>query len=409
MTYTRPAGDDPGNDASATDATVIIGALSDGLEALEVTEVRRFGGNRVVYLGDSLMSGFPTGATATDWTACWPTYASILSNQRALYVKNAGVIGERTDEAITRFSADVTAYSPTCVVLGLGTNDVYQSYSFSSFKTNMQSLVASIRAIGALPVLVTMLPGNAADSTSKRNNIVKWNYWIRDYASDLGLPLIDFYKALVDESTGDIASAYVYAPNPYHPNEAGQALMASTAVTVLTDVLAPWGPMLPTDNTNTFNLLSNGCMITDATADGIPDGWTWSGTGSPSLVDDGLCQGKWVRFGGSGSRSLSQSETVGGGSPTVSVGDTIAVGGKIRTASMGGTQTYTVTVTFTGAGSTIKPVSGLTRDISDGTFYQEYVVPSSTTSITVALSTSSGSGVVDFAQVGLFNLTTLAA
>jgi len=91
------------------------------------------------------------------------------------------------------------------------------------------------------------------------------------------------------------------------------------------------------------------------------------------------------------------------------VGDTIAVGGKIRTASMGGTQTYTVTVTFTGAGSTIKPVSGLTRDISDGTFYQEYVVPSSTTSITVALSTSSGSGVVDFAQVGLFNLTTLAA
>jgi hypothetical protein len=35
MTYTRPAGGDPGNDASATDATVIIGALSDGLEAVE--------------------------------------------------------------------------------------------------------------------------------------------------------------------------------------------------------------------------------------------------------------------------------------------------------------------------------------------------------------------------------------
>jgi hypothetical protein len=45
MTYTRPAGGDPGNDASATDATVIIGALSDGLEALEsgVYNVRAYG------------------------------------------------------------------------------------------------------------------------------------------------------------------------------------------------------------------------------------------------------------------------------------------------------------------------------------------------------------------------------
>jgi lysophospholipase L1-like esterase len=405
--YPRVAHGDRANDGSATDAADLFNAHSEGLEALEAIEeraTRQTPGNRVAFIGDSLMVYGPSEWTVTDQITCWPLWASLMTNQRCRVVKNAGVSGEQASQGLSRFSTDITPYAPTAVVIGFGTNEIAVGTSFSTWKTNMIALVAAVKAISATPILMLIPPNDY--SAPFQASISKFNAWIKTYADANGIAVIDVYKPSVDVSDGSFTSSLTYDGG--HANEAGHVAWATAAKTVFESILPPNYPLLAQDNYEPSNLLANGCFYLDSNADGTPDSWTWSGTGSPSLVTDSAAQGKWFRFGGSGARSLSQSETVNG--TTITVGDTIAVSGKVRAASMGGTQTYTVTVTFTG-GSTgsIKPISGLTQNLTDGTFYQEYVVPSGTTSITVALSTATGTGVVDFAQVGLFNLTTLAA
>jgi len=60
--YTRPSGSDPANDASATDATVVVDALSDGLEAVE-SGVRNVLGYGVVRDGGYIRVSTTAGST----------------------------------------------------------------------------------------------------------------------------------------------------------------------------------------------------------------------------------------------------------------------------------------------------------------------------------------------------------
>src|SRR5690606_27814683 len=164
-------------------------------------------GSRVVVLGDSITLGGEThSGTADTLSNSWAAWAGWLSGQRFHVVKNAGVSGDRSDQALARFSTDVAAYNPTMVPILLGTNDINQSVDLADYFANMEAIIDATLDIGALPVLITVPP--RSDPSTYGADIVTANIWLRQVADRLNVPLIDFFGTLVDPSNGQFQSGY---------------------------------------------------------------------------------------------------------------------------------------------------------------------------------------------------------
>ena len=169
-----------------------------------------------------------------------------------------------------------------------------------------------------------------------------------------------------------------------------------------------WKPYLSRDNTDALNLINatNTLMITDATADGVPDGWFSYGGSSGyahALVTAAGVPGKIAQITQTANASLRAMQK----GITASVGDRISISGVITTD--GGVNAY-VKVSFVGLsgnGSTARPAS-FQSAVTAGVFYQELTIPVGATGVNVDLIAEAGTGVVSFGQITGINLTTNA-
>jgi len=100
----------------------------------------------IVAFGDSLTHG--TGASEDT------AYPAVLASLTGRTVINAGVPGDTTTSGLQRLPEVLAEHQPRLVLLCLGGNDMLRKHSAASTESNLRLLVQTIRASGALVVLV---------------------------------------------------------------------------------------------------------------------------------------------------------------------------------------------------------------------------------------------------------------
>lgn len=353
-------------------------------------------GSRVVTLGDSITIGAEAHTSANEsLSGSWPAYAGWLSGQRFRVVKNAGVGGDKTSQMLVRFDSDVTPYAPTMVVISGGANDIAQGIVLAEFQANIRELVARCRTIGARPVLTTIPPNNAVGRAAP---ISAWNIWLRMFGLGEGIPVLDFNRVLTDPATGVYLAAY-NSGDGTHPSVAGYAAMGKYVSDVLTPLLGEGFTPLPTSNVDPSNLLGNACFMTDATGDGLADGWVKTGPGTWVPTLEPAAVGNWQQFVTSG--------TVGSGTGlNRGVAGSASPGDKVRFCGLFDTTGPKFAAQVSVAGTTFYYRAA--HDIPDaraGAWDVEFTAPAGATGLSVSI--TAGIGTHKVAQVGLYNLTRL--
>jgi lysophospholipase L1-like esterase len=239
----------------------------------------------VAFIGDSITANggtvsSPSAAANRAFTQkCWPLLGGAYSGG----VFDVGLIsattGYTTAQILSTHVPVVLAMTPKpkfCVVLG-SANDA----TFAAATTGLQAIYAALMAGAIEPICVTNPPRNDAPTDTIRLQI---NEWIREYARVTGLQVIDMHPALVEPSTGNWLAGY-NADN-VHPAGKGSREMGKVLATAMQRRFQPRAGILADQTSDPNNLLAptNSVMLVDTNADGVPDGWTLTGTGATASL-----------------------------------------------------------------------------------------------------------------------------
>ncbi len=202
-------------------------------------------GDTIVFLGDSITH-------QCLYTQYVEDYFYTRHPKLRLHFHNAGVGGDRAEEAIARFDEDVAAFKPKYVTILLGMNDgAYRGFDkviFDSYQRDMNTVLDKIAAIGAtaVPMTPTMHDARAA-RLSKRTQEPRDTYyngvlalfggWLREQAQVRGLGFVDMYGPLnnVTFAQRKKDANWTMIPDAVHPGQTGQVVMAAA---VLEDMVA---------------------------------------------------------------------------------------------------------------------------------------------------------------------------
>lgn len=112
----------------------------------------------ILVVGDSLSAGYGVRVDAT-WVAL--LQKRLVQQGYGYRVVNASVSGETTGGARSRLPRALELHSPSFVLLELGGNDALRGLPLRQVRANFESMLGSIQAAGARPVLVAMrIPDN---------------------------------------------------------------------------------------------------------------------------------------------------------------------------------------------------------------------------------------------------------
>ena len=159
-------------------------------------------GTSLIAFGDSLTAGYGAGPGED-----YPARLSALVGNTVI---NAGVNGDTTESALARVDADVLAWQPRIVIVGLGGNDFLRRMELSATEANLRQIVRKIHDSGAMVVLLGFR------------------------FPSLGPSYEDMYERVADEEKclliPDLLDGILRDPalksDEIHPNARGYALMA---------------------------------------------------------------------------------------------------------------------------------------------------------------------------------------
>lgn len=167
---------------------------------------------RIVCIGDSLTWGFPYG----------PKYSWVHMLEQVLDIElvNQGINGNTTGDMLYRFERSVLNYQPTHVVIMGGTNDVFCQLSFDRIVLNLQKMAEKALAEGIKVIFGTPA---GVDYPEEERRLARVRQWIKDYAQENSLPVIDFGAAYFDEQ-GKVRAELLLADGA-HPTQKGYEAM----------------------------------------------------------------------------------------------------------------------------------------------------------------------------------------
>jgi len=156
----------------------------------------------VVVLGDSITEGLGT----TDGL----DYVSLLRNTYPwAKIRNSGVRGDTTAEALLRLETDVLVYDPAVVIILLGGNDFIKRVPKETTFTNLELMIAKLQERGITPILFGVPGGVFTDAYEEH------------FVSLQKKTDVMFVPNVLDGTIGKIR----YMKDPLHPNDAGHALI----------------------------------------------------------------------------------------------------------------------------------------------------------------------------------------
>ncbi len=167
---------------------------------------------KIVCLGDSITYGFPFGP-AYSWV-------QMLSGNIEGEIINRGINGNTTTEMLERFDRHVLKNHPTHVIIMGGINDVLLRESFDRIIWNLRAMIEKarendIQVILGIPTVV--------DEPEFERLIERIRVWMKDYARQNNIEIIDFAQAFYD-SNGHMRTELLLADGG-HPTEKGYQAM----------------------------------------------------------------------------------------------------------------------------------------------------------------------------------------
>jgi len=307
-------------------------------------------GNTIISLGDSLSeNGFTLTTVNPGFSDYgWQTWANMFIGGRLNWIRNAGVIGERSDQILARVGSDVIPYSPTfCTVLA-GRNDNNQGVAVSVVKQNLQAIYTQLLSAGIQVIAVTLQPvytGAAISPPSTANSA--WenelNVWIREYATNTpGMILADFAQVFIDplQSPNIAKVGYCKTDNVHFSPKGARAVGAYFAS--LISPLVPPRNYLPITITDTYG--------TSPTANILDNGF-FTGTGGT------------VAGGASGTVASNWTVSIDAGTPTA------AASVASRSDGFGSDQVVTITSASASDQVAVKNTASFASRLSTGATY----------------------------------------
>ncbi len=204
---------------------------------------------RVITLGDSITRGVRPGVSSEE------TFAHLLGEElrkrgHTVEVVNAGIGGERTDQALARLEPAVVARSPRLVTVMYGTNDSYvdagkreSRISLEAYRENLRRIVAALRHKGIEPLLMTE-PRWAADARPNglgENPNVRLEPYVaacRETARELGVLCVDHYARWTEAERAGV-NLREWTTDGCHPNARGHRELAQSLLPVVLRSLEP--------------------------------------------------------------------------------------------------------------------------------------------------------------------------
>jgi lysophospholipase L1-like esterase len=177
---------------------------------------------KVVCLGDSITWGFPHGLEYS--------WVRMLSDELSGEVINQGINGNTTSDMLDRFNRAVIKKNPTHVVIMGGINDVIWRESFDRITLNLQTMAEKARENDIKVIFGTP---TAVDDPEPERLLKRLRGWIKEYATENNLAVIDFAAAFFD-SNGKIRLEYLLADGGHPTREGYQALYAKIDLKVFT-------------------------------------------------------------------------------------------------------------------------------------------------------------------------------
>jgi len=160
----------------------------------------------VICFGDSLTEGVGAGARED--------YPSLLAQQLQYSVINAGKSGDTSADGLARLERDVLGRNPRLVIVLFGGNDFLRQVSLSATRKNLEEMIQTIQARGAMVALVGTRLG-----------------FFTDEYGPIYQEIAQRYGALfIPEILKGILSDPKLKSDSIHPNGAGYRLMAERII-----------------------------------------------------------------------------------------------------------------------------------------------------------------------------------
>jgi lysophospholipase L1-like esterase len=178
--------------------------------------------NEVVFIGDSV-------------TEVWGAQAAFREHKNWT---NKGISSQTSGAIAARFESDVISRHPDTVHIIAGTNDIYPGWELCGGDQNtcehMRSMVEMAKHNGIKVVIGTIPPwgcyddsicgASVADETAARyDRITQLNTWLKTFAIEEGVTLVDYHAALTN--TTGLHYAEGRTSDGVHPSLAGYAAM----------------------------------------------------------------------------------------------------------------------------------------------------------------------------------------
>jgi len=146
-------------------------------------------------------------------------------------VINTAVNGWRIVQLLEDFDRRVATWNPHVVTLMIGTNDcstggVFPVIDAAEFAASVTRFVDRVRDLGAIPVLMTQ-PAIDVSNAPERARIAEFAQAMRDVSAQRGTLLVDVFARFAElgaRQQGGVAWGLLN--DPFHPNDAGHALIA---------------------------------------------------------------------------------------------------------------------------------------------------------------------------------------
>ena len=154
----------------------------------------------VMCFGDSITYGY-CAEYGTDYVSLFKKKAAEDFPEGAITIRNRGVNGESSRDALAKIDNELESYSPDLVIMLFGSNDsAYSAWyhvGYEEFSHNYDLIISKIKSEGAEIILITPPPVIEDEDVPFIENSVLEGYCriIEEKAEKYGLTLIDMNKA----------------------------------------------------------------------------------------------------------------------------------------------------------------------------------------------------------------------
>ncbi len=201
----------------------------------------------IITLGDSITKGVRPGVKPEE-TFSAKLEDTLKRNGLEVEVRNTGIGGERTDQALKRLEKDVISQHPQFVTVMYGTNDSWvdkgkteSRINAEAYETNLREILKRLQAAQIQPVLMTepmFGEDNPKNGAGEEANVRISHYMdlCRTVAQELKVPLVDHFAhwGAVQKRKQKLQD---WTTDGCHPNPTSHTEMAHRITQVLLPML----------------------------------------------------------------------------------------------------------------------------------------------------------------------------